>query len=52
MTAAEVTFTVPDAIDVIREIRREVGDALVLVQAPYSIPRRHGPRFWPARSTS
>ncbi len=30
VTAAEVTFTVPDAIDVIREIRREVGDALVL----------------------
>jgi len=30
VTAAEVTFTVPDAIDVIREIRREVGDAVVL----------------------
>jgi 2-dehydro-3-deoxyphosphogluconate aldolase/(4S)-4-hydroxy-2-oxoglutarate aldolase len=30
VTAAEVTFTVPDAIDVIRQIRREVGDALVL----------------------
>jgi 2-dehydro-3-deoxyphosphogluconate aldolase/(4S)-4-hydroxy-2-oxoglutarate aldolase len=28
--AAEVTFTVPDAIDVIREVRREVGDAIVL----------------------
>jgi 2-dehydro-3-deoxyphosphogluconate aldolase / (4S)-4-hydroxy-2-oxoglutarate aldolase len=30
VTAAEVTFTVPDAIDVIRQIRREVGDAVVL----------------------
>lgn len=28
--AAEVTFTVPDAIDVIRQVRREVGDAIVL----------------------
>jgi 2-dehydro-3-deoxyphosphogluconate aldolase / (4S)-4-hydroxy-2-oxoglutarate aldolase len=28
--AAEVTFTVPDAIDVIRQVRREVGDAVVL----------------------
>lgn len=30
VTAAEVTFTVPDAVDVIREVRREVGDAVVL----------------------
>jgi 2-dehydro-3-deoxyphosphogluconate aldolase/(4S)-4-hydroxy-2-oxoglutarate aldolase len=28
--AAEVTFTVPDAIEVIRQVRREVGDAIVL----------------------
>jgi 2-dehydro-3-deoxyphosphogluconate aldolase / (4S)-4-hydroxy-2-oxoglutarate aldolase len=30
VTAAEVTFTVPDAIDVIRQVRKEVGDAIVL----------------------
>lgn len=30
VTAAEITFTVPDAVDVIREARRQVGDALVL----------------------
>ncbi len=30
VTAAEVTFTVPDAIDVIRQVRDEVGDAVVL----------------------
>src|SRR5262245_39084809 len=30
VTAAEVTFTVPDAIDVIRQVRREVGDSVVL----------------------
>ncbi|MGO9471219.1 MAG: bifunctional 4-hydroxy-2-oxoglutarate aldolase/2-dehydro-3-deoxy-phosphogluconate aldolase [Isosphaeraceae bacterium] len=30
VTAAEVTFTVPDAIEVIRQARREVGDAVVL----------------------
>src|ERR1700761_2022839 len=30
VAAAEVTFTVPDAIDVIRQVRREVGDAVVL----------------------
>jgi len=30
VTAAEVTFTVPDAIDVIRQLRKEVGDAVVL----------------------
>jgi 2-dehydro-3-deoxyphosphogluconate aldolase/(4S)-4-hydroxy-2-oxoglutarate aldolase len=30
VTAAEVTFTVPDAIDVIRQIRRDLGDAVVL----------------------
>ena len=30
VTAAEVTFTVPDALNVIREVRREVGDAVVL----------------------
>jgi 2-dehydro-3-deoxyphosphogluconate aldolase/(4S)-4-hydroxy-2-oxoglutarate aldolase len=29
-TTAEVTFTVPDAIDVIRQVRREVGDSVVL----------------------
>src|SRR5438067_2763871 len=28
--AAEVTFTVPDAIEVIRQVRREVGDSGVL----------------------
>lgn len=30
VTAAEITFTVPDAIDVIRHVRREVGDAVTL----------------------
>jgi 2-dehydro-3-deoxyphosphogluconate aldolase/(4S)-4-hydroxy-2-oxoglutarate aldolase len=30
VTAAEVTFTVPDAIEVIRQVRRDVGDAVVL----------------------
>src|SRR5215210_2585598 len=30
VTAAEITFTVPDAIDVIRQVRREVGEAVVL----------------------
>ena len=30
VTAAEVTFTVPDAVDVIRQVRREVGDSIVL----------------------
>ncbi len=28
--AAEITFTVPDAVDVIKQVRREVGDAVVL----------------------
>src|SRR5437762_13414109 len=28
--AAEVTFTVPDAIDVIRKVRRELGESVVL----------------------
>ncbi len=30
VTAAEITFTVPDAVDVIRDARRRIGDALVL----------------------
>jgi 2-dehydro-3-deoxyphosphogluconate aldolase/(4S)-4-hydroxy-2-oxoglutarate aldolase len=30
VTAAEITFTVPDAIEVIRTVRRELGDAVVL----------------------
>src|SRR5215475_7605017 len=30
VTAAEITFTVPDAVEVIRQVRREVGNALVL----------------------
>jgi len=30
VTAAEVTFTVPDAVEVIRQIRRDMGDAVVL----------------------
>src|SRR3954454_13393795 len=30
VTAAEITFTVPDAIDVIRRVRQEVGDEIVL----------------------
>lgn len=30
VTAAEITFTVPDAPDVIREVRRAMGDSVVL----------------------
>lgn len=30
VTAAEITFTVPDAIDVIKEVRRVLGDRIVL----------------------
>ena len=30
VTAAEITFTVPDAVEVIRQVRREVGDRVVL----------------------
>jgi 2-dehydro-3-deoxyphosphogluconate aldolase/(4S)-4-hydroxy-2-oxoglutarate aldolase len=30
VTAAEITFTVPDAVEVIRRVRREIGDAVVL----------------------
>src|SRR5436305_6581176 len=30
VTAAEITFTVPDAIEVIGRVRRELGDAVVL----------------------
>lgn len=30
VTAAEITFTVPDAVEVIRQVRKEVGDAVVL----------------------
>lgn len=30
VTAAEITFTVPDAVDVIRQVRKEIGDAIVL----------------------
>ena len=30
VVAAEVTFTVPDAIEVIRQVRAEVGDSIVL----------------------
>lgn len=30
VTAAEITFTVPDAVEVIRQVRHEVGDKVVL----------------------
>src|SRR4051794_22042097 len=30
VTAAEITFTVPDGSDVIRQVRRELGDAVML----------------------
>src|SRR4051794_16359763 len=30
VTAAEITFTVPDAVEVIRTVRRAVGDAICL----------------------
>ncbi len=30
VTAAEVTFTVPDALDVIRRVRNEIGDQIIL----------------------
>jgi 2-dehydro-3-deoxyphosphogluconate aldolase/(4S)-4-hydroxy-2-oxoglutarate aldolase len=30
VTAAEITFTVPDAVEVIRQVRRELGEAVVL----------------------
>jgi 2-dehydro-3-deoxyphosphogluconate aldolase/(4S)-4-hydroxy-2-oxoglutarate aldolase len=29
-TAAEITFTVPDALDIIRQVRRDLGDSVVL----------------------
>lgn len=30
VTAAEITFTVPDALEVIRQVRRDLGDSVVL----------------------
>ncbi|MGC8639217.1 MAG: bifunctional 4-hydroxy-2-oxoglutarate aldolase/2-dehydro-3-deoxy-phosphogluconate aldolase [Isosphaeraceae bacterium] len=30
VTAAEITFTVPDAVEVIRQVRHEIGDKVVL----------------------
>ena len=30
VTAAEITFTVPDAVEVIRQVRKDLGDAIVL----------------------
>ena len=30
VTAAEITFTVPDALEVIRRVRKELGDSIVL----------------------
>ncbi|WP_406697193.1 bifunctional 4-hydroxy-2-oxoglutarate aldolase/2-dehydro-3-deoxy-phosphogluconate aldolase [Singulisphaera sp. Ch08] len=30
VTAAEITFTVPNALEVIRQVRQEIGDAIVL----------------------
>jgi 2-dehydro-3-deoxyphosphogluconate aldolase/(4S)-4-hydroxy-2-oxoglutarate aldolase len=30
VTAAEITFTVPNAVEVIREVRKDIGDAIVL----------------------
>src|SRR5438270_10015339 len=30
VTSAEITFTVPDALDVIRAVRKEIGDAIAL----------------------
>lgn len=30
VTAAEITFTVPDAVEVIRQVRKEIGDAVCL----------------------
>jgi 2-dehydro-3-deoxyphosphogluconate aldolase/(4S)-4-hydroxy-2-oxoglutarate aldolase len=30
VAAVEITFTVPDAVEVIRQVRRELGDAVVL----------------------
>lgn len=30
VTAAEITFTVPDAVEVIRQVRQEIGDKVVL----------------------
>jgi 2-dehydro-3-deoxyphosphogluconate aldolase/(4S)-4-hydroxy-2-oxoglutarate aldolase len=30
VTAAEITFTVPDAVEVIHQVRREMGDSIVL----------------------
>ena len=30
VTSAEITFTVPNAIDVIKQVRRELGDSIVL----------------------
>src|SRR3954471_24629799 len=38
VTAAEITFTVPDAIDVIRRVRRELGAAFVWGADPVLAP--------------
>ena len=52
VTAAEITFTVPDAIDVIRQVRREVGDSVVLGAGTVLDSETAGPPSWPAPNTS
>ncbi len=52
VTAAEITFTVPDAVEVIRQVRRAVGDAIVLGAGTVLDPEPLARPCWPARSTS
>ena len=51
LTAAEITFTVPDAIEVIRQVRKALGDKIVLGAGTVLDPETGARRCWPGLSS-
>ena len=49
---AEITFTVPDALDVLKATRKALGDRILLVRELFSTPKQPGPHFWQVLSIS
>jgi hypothetical protein len=52
VTVVEVTMTVPNAVDLIKELKKQFGDDPCSAQAPSLRPIRPRPPSTPERSSS
>ncbi len=52
VTVVEITMTVPDALDVLRQVRQALGDRILLGAGTILDSETARAACWPARSTS